>query len=426
MKAQPTQRDDAATGDAAMQGTVGPAPVGQAGFSLAELVVGIALTVLVLLIALLIFDVNSRISRVQTSITDMQQAQRIAQNDVVRLTRMAGRGGLPLDWALTVRDNVNLDEDEDPITMGTNAVVPGSDILILRGVFSTPIYQLDWRSDTDYTYNTVTDVGRVVLRSTTPSGAFQPLTALSEAEDGESLIVVSSTDDRIYAVVEMLDQTFTASDVDGNGTTEEGEGTIVVTFTGSPGAGDNNALFMAMSSNGGAVFPDQLTGRIGSLAILEEVRFYIRDDQSPAGGFSPALARARFYPNTEEVHPTSTTGEDIADNVLDLQIARAFDLDGDGTIDENEEDRSADEWLHNHPDDDADDPQWVGRTLLNVRVSTLVRTDRPDRGYLSPPLVDLENRNYEESPVPADDADVLDRSARRRRMSTVVDLRNFS
>jgi hypothetical protein len=40
--------------------------------------------------------------------------------------------------------------------------------------------------------------------------------------------------------------------------------------------------------------------------------------------------------------------------------------------------------------------------------------------------VDLENRNYEESPVPADDADVLDRSARRRRMSTVVDLRNFS
>ena len=46
-------------------------PIGQAGFTLAELVVGIALTVLVLLMTLLMFDVNSRVSRVQTSVTDM-------------------------------------------------------------------------------------------------------------------------------------------------------------------------------------------------------------------------------------------------------------------------------------------------------------------------------------------------------------------
>jgi hypothetical protein len=182
---------------------------------------------------------------------------------------------------------------------------------------------------------------------------------------------------------------------------------------------------MAMSANGGAVFPDQLTESIAFVAILEEYRFYIRDDESAAGGFAPALARARFYPNTEDVHPSATAGDDLSDNILDLQIARAFDLDGDGTIDEND-DPAADEWLLNDAGDDPEDEQWVGRSLLNVRISTLARTDRPDRGYLSPPLDNLENRDYDESPVPVTDVDVMDRAARRRRFTTVVDLRNFT
>jgi Tfp pilus assembly protein PilW len=402
-------------------------PIGEAGFSLAELVVGIALTVLILLIALLMFDVNSRVSRVQVSVSDMQQAQRIAQNELVRTTRMAGRGGLPVEWAIGVQDNVDLDEDADPIVIGTNEVVDGSDVLTVRGVFTTPIYQVDWESDTDYVYDTDSGEGSIVLSSETTTGIFQSLTDLVEADPGEALILTSSVDDRIYAVVKLTaNDEFTASDVDGDGTTASGEGTITLEFTGDPAESEENALFMAMSSNGGATFPDQLTGSIASVAILEEIRFYVRDDASAAGGFAPALARARFYPNTEVVHPSSTAGDDIADNILDLQIARAYDLDDDGTIDENAADASADEWLLNHADDDPADAGWAGKDLLNVRISTLARTDRPDRGYLSPSLADLENRDYNESPYPADDLQVMERSARRRTFTTVVDLRNFT
>jgi hypothetical protein len=173
------------------------------------------------------------------------------------------------------------------------------------------------------------------------------------------------------------------------------------------------------------VFPSQLAEAVSFVGILEEYRFYVRDDASAAGGFAPALSRARFYPNTEEIHPAGTAGDDIADNILDLQIARAYDLDNDGTIDENE-DKSADEWLLNHADDDPEDEGWVGRDLLNLRLSTIASTDRPDRGYVSPALEDLENRDYDESPYPATDADVMNRAARRRRFVTVVDLRNFS
>ena len=68
----------------------------------------------------------------------------------------------------------------------------------------------------------------------------------------------------------------------------------------------------------------------------------------------------------------------------------------------------------------------TGKDLLNIRISTLARTDRPDRGYLSPALADLENRDYNESPYPADDVEVMERSARRRTFTTVVDLRNFA
>lgn len=400
-------------------------PLGQAGFSLAELVVGMALTVLMLLIALLMFDVNARVSRVQTSVTDMQQAQRIGQNELVRLTRMAGRGGLPIGWALDVRDNVDLDEDEDPIVIGDNEVVDGSDILTLRGVFSTPIYQVNSRDEASYDFDPGDSQGTLTISSSSPTGVFQDLTSLSEAEEGEALIVVSPVDDGIYAVVELADVDFTAGDTDGDGTEEDGEGTISVVFTGDPAASDNNALFMAMSANGGASFATELQQSIAFVGILEEHRFYVRDDASAAGGFAPSLSKARFYPNTEDVHPSGTDGDDIADNILDLQVARAYDLDNDGTIDEADDD-AEDEWLLNHAGDDPEDASWIGKDLLNVRLSTIARTDRPDRGYVSPALDDLENRDYAESPIPATVDDVMDRGSRRRRFVTVVDLRNFA
>src|SRR6185295_996160 len=67
-----------------------------AGFTLAEMVVTLAIFSLVILAILAMFDMNGRIARVEGRVTDMQQSLRAGQQDIVRNIRMAARGGLPV------------------------------------------------------------------------------------------------------------------------------------------------------------------------------------------------------------------------------------------------------------------------------------------------------------------------------------------
>src|SRR3970040_426734 len=69
-------------------------PPSEAGFRLLELVVALFVLAEILIAVLVLFDSLTRTSRVQTQVTDMQQSLRIAQYDVLRLLRMAGRGAL--------------------------------------------------------------------------------------------------------------------------------------------------------------------------------------------------------------------------------------------------------------------------------------------------------------------------------------------
>src|SRR3990172_2039961 len=66
----------------------------EAGFSLLQLMVALLVLTQILVAVLVLFDSLNRTSRVQTQVADMQQSLRIAQYDVLRLLRMAGRGGL--------------------------------------------------------------------------------------------------------------------------------------------------------------------------------------------------------------------------------------------------------------------------------------------------------------------------------------------
>ena len=65
----------------------------QSGFTLIELLIGMVIAIEILVAALTVFDVHNRMARVQLQITDMQQSLRVAAYDMVRTTRMAGRGG---------------------------------------------------------------------------------------------------------------------------------------------------------------------------------------------------------------------------------------------------------------------------------------------------------------------------------------------
>src|SRR5215218_5519318 len=108
----------------------------QRGFTLIEVSVSLIVTIIVLLGVLALFDFSNRLTRVQTNISDMQQSLRVAQNDAVRLIRMAGRGGLPLGnlptgTAVVIANNV-ADNTYIGVIAATPEVVPGSDVLTVR------------------------------------------------------------------------------------------------------------------------------------------------------------------------------------------------------------------------------------------------------------------------------------------------------
>ena len=178
----------------------------QRGFTLIEVTVSLIVTIIVLLGVLALFDFSNKLTRVQTNISDMQQSLRVAQSDSVRLIRMAGRGGLPVGnlpngMAVAVRNNVGKNVG-DVLTIGdagTPEVVHGSDVLTIRGVFSTPIYQINASAGTAaFTPPSAAapTSGTLHILANTPTGIPQDLAAIKDAIGPpgrpEALILVSA------------------------------------------------------------------------------------------------------------------------------------------------------------------------------------------------------------------------------------------
>ncbi|HSL83575.1 MAG TPA: PilW family protein [Thermoanaerobaculia bacterium] len=394
------------------------------GYTLIEVLVTLGVMVVVLVGLLALLEFNSRVARAQVNVAGMQQSLRVAQAGMVRDLRMAGRGGLPsyrpadpvdpnhyggmflpAGAALAVQNNV----PANTVLGGSAAVLPGTDVLTIRGVLSTTFYQVNPTGDGTIG-NTGTD--SLIVRGTSPTGVPQNLQALRDALEGcdggacpEGLLLVSALNDDIQAVVQLTG----GADVPGG---------VRLDFTT---AGTHGEDYLKLSPNG--EFPDALTA-VAAVGILEEYRYYVRD-AAPA----PSLARARFYPGTETAYRDTENNliVDLADNILDLQLALGIDQNNDETITDAGDE--TDEWLFNDPDDVAGDTAlWNApdRPLYYVRITTLARTDRLDPRYVSPAIDAIEDRVYNEPETPAVGDETLARSYRRRQLTTVVDLRNLS
>jgi hypothetical protein len=256
--------------------------------------------------------------------------------------------------------------------------------------------------------NTGTD--SLIVRDTSPTGVPQDLAALNEAIASgrpEALLLVSTLDDGIQAVVQLTGGQAVAGGVQLNFTT----------------GGTQGAAYLNLSPNG--AYPPQLTA-VAAVGILEEYRYYVRDE-APA----PRLSRARVYPGTEAAYAGDANNlhADVADNVLDLQIALGIDRNPNERIEDAQD--GDDDWLFNAAaDTTAPKPpaDWnsPASPLYYVRISTLARTDRLDADYQSPPIQAIEDHVYAEPETPADGASILERRYRRRLLQTVVDLRNLS
>jgi hypothetical protein len=394
-----------------------------AGFTLVELLVAATIAVIVLIGVLRLFDLGGEVARTQVSVADMQQSARIGQSTVLRRLRMAGRGPLPVGMlpvgtAIEVCNNAQVDPacDRTEIAIdfeGSPKILFGTDVLTLRGVFSAPLWQINHTDPATFSVDTsgVEVTGTLRIGSRSHTGVPQPTDALVEALSGdpaipEPLLIISPLDDRIFAVVEIDPESSDVTDPDN----------LVVGFKYSGGI--RTAGYQELT--GSAAFPAELTS-VAFAGILEEYRYYIRDTEKPR------LSIARLYPRSEDPYRASVQQlqMDVAGDVLDLQVAMGFDLDGTGDVTDSAS--AADEWLFNHADDDADPALWnvAGSRLSYVRVSTLVRTARPDRNYRSAPLREIEDHAYLETPVPGDREQREARMHRRRMLESVVDLRNL-
>jgi type II secretory pathway pseudopilin PulG len=428
----------------------------QAGFTLIELSISLVVIIEVLLAVLLLFDFSNKVSRVQSNVADLQQALRTSQSDMDALVRMAGRGGLPFiasgangGGALAVR-KVGTSEKIGDAT--SPDVVDGTDVLTVRGVFSSPIYQVNAKDTTtfvmrDLSGNVTTTPsaalsGTLTISSTSPTSIPQDLQPLADAVTAkvhEALLLVSARNPGVYAVVELNDTSTVTST------------TATLNFIvrgGSSGLANSYATLYP-----GITFPTGMTS-VGFAGIVEEHRFYVRKSATTA----PRLSRARFMPNSNVAYGplgnaanSANLSIDVADGVLDLQVALGIDtlnhvpripppgasaepagltsIDADevnGYISESA-DGLNDDWLGNNPADSAAAPVWTGAQLYFVRVNVVARTDRRDNSYEAPVLGRIEDRTYAVNDalnVPKANGGTQ-RMFRRRILQTIIDVRNL-
>ena len=133
----------------------------ESGFTLLEALLAWGILIITLVGVIALLQVGSEIGRKQTSIAEMQQSHRAAQNQLVRYTRLAGRGGLPLSLppaalpapfagrllpggvGVAVRSNVGAGEYISPGDSATPPVLLDTDVLTVRGVMRGSVYQVN-------------------------------------------------------------------------------------------------------------------------------------------------------------------------------------------------------------------------------------------------------------------------------------------
>jgi hypothetical protein len=418
----------------------------QGGFTLAELAIALFVMVEVIIAVLLLFDFSNKLSRVQTQVTDLQQSVRVGQYTMVRTLRMAGRGGLPIDGtfaanvydgaAVGIRNNVPVDEGINPAAAATDPpnfanprVLAGTDVVTFRAVISTPLFQLNPANTAEFALvdsdaDNIPNTGVLKIHDHSPTGVPQDLQPWIDAVDEdrhEAMLIGSPVDDGIYAVVEL--------DPTGAGTDVSDPTLISLEFVVQ--GGTHSAAYLALSPGG--TWP-QAFNSASQVGILEEYRYYIREDHAVQGDLTsdlvPRLSRARFLPGTNVVYGADNDNlhADIADSMVDLQTAIAFDANGDGIITDTKDE--TDEWVFNSADDDPTTAPWnwaapAAPTVYYVRLSLLGRTERRDPKYAGNALQEIEDHAYNEPLVPANETQRIDRMFRRRFVQTVVDLRNL-
>ena len=352
------------------------ARAGATGYSLAEVVVSLAVFIAILLGVLFIFHLNYRQARGRGDTAQRQAEVRRAQHDLVRLVESAGRGGLPHTLAISVASNA---EPGSRIGgPGSPPIVAGTDVLVVRGVFSSPLYRVAPADGGPTT-------ALLEVRDPSPqTGVRQDLSELAATVEAAragrgTLLLVSQLDESIYAV---------AGSAFGDAVVSRRGGRVAAVTLAVDSAGVPAAM-------AGAGVAAALRGA-ALLGLLEEYRIYVRRAFAAPGDEAsaprPQLSMARFVPGTDEPWggDAANLAIDLADDVGDLQVALGFDVDGDGSVTDAPADPGADEWLFDDPGDEVGEPRWgdADAKLTLVRITTVAGSAGPPDPAADTPLED--------------------------------------
>lgn len=340
--------------------------VRQRGFSLVEVLVSLALLVVVMTAFLTLLDSSARVSKTQSSIAGMTENLRFTVEEMVRMVRMAGTGGVPLlapgtggnlnVLAVTVTDN---GDPSHPITYGgtgpgSRTTLPGTDVLMLRGVIGGELY--DIRGATAL----VAGSGSPPTTYTATIPATSPYTGQPQnllVPPVGTPIIFTTTWELPVPLASGVTRYFSKYNIGlitaasrGSDPTDP----LVVSFK-TTGANDNELAILAL--NEGGDFQPFQSEFVITAGFLDDLVFFIAANDSGE-------------PSLFMFTPDDNTVSELVPNVSNLQVALGCDLNGDGML--TEDGTNGDEWFFNAVGDAAPTPAQIA-TLQEVRVSVVAR-----------------------------------------------------
>ncbi|HXT50261.1 MAG TPA: prepilin-type N-terminal cleavage/methylation domain-containing protein, partial [Thermoanaerobaculia bacterium] len=297
-----------------------------AGFTVIEVVVALFVLSIVLIGMLALFDASNKIARTQVNIADMQQSLRIGHDEMVRMARIAARGWVINSTSWKPEDQIKLAVDNagPAVYIGTTTdpefkVLPGTDVLRIRGVIVGSLFENEIGQEASCSQSANPDPLKkggcsieptdLKINEISRSGLKQDLDQLQRAQDAGNdftVLLVSKQGEVAHASAKVSDLEKTGN-------------TINTGFIRADSSTSTESWVATLEEH-----PVALTG------IIEEYAFYIRENDG-----QPRLAMARFKPGTNQPYGgvAENLRQDIADDIIDLQVALGIDTYTDTNAD---------------------------------------------------------------------------------------------
>lgn len=310
------------------------------GFTLVEVMVATAIFAIFMVGMLNLLDTSTKITQVETSLADTQENVRFAAYHIMRTARMMGGASMPFAGTSTSGENWVTGQLISNATgtvqipgFGGVTVLPGSDVLTLRGFFEiSPFFT-------------------------------NPQLVLAGAAGTATIAEYNPSNQLINDLT-----SFTPSALEGRGVVFMGEGHYCVGELDSGAAlvgSDYDRQLVLKHKAGDTLWPDLNTDlsypptfKVFRIGVLESYTYFVSPDN--------VLRRVRISGDNPQAEP-------VAINIGGLQIALGVDIDGNDMIDPNE-------W--NDSPSGATDV--INRDVLGMRIAVLGRTDVLVPGWTEP------------------------------------------